>query len=64
MSAETHKCPTCAGCGKIANDEDRTPWKYWMELPLQSSVAVLMGMIQPVRCPDCRGSGERSRVEK
>lgn len=52
------KCDTCAGCGKIADDEDRTPWKYWLELPLGSSAAVLMGLVKPIICPSCKGTGE------
>lgn len=53
----TTECPTCAGCGRVANDDERTPWKYWAELPLQSSAAVLLGVVRPVSCPDCGGTG-------
>lgn len=54
MSAE---CPQCAGCGRIANDSDGTPWKYWAELPLQSAVAVVAGIVRPLPCPRCNGTG-------
>lgn len=52
------KCPRCAGCGKLATDEHRTPWIHWTELPLHSSMAVLLGVIKPITCPDCGGSGK------
>lgn len=53
------ECGTCAGCGRIANDDDRTPWKYWEELPVQSALAVVAGIVRPLPCPDCRGTGKR-----
>ena len=53
------KCYKCAGCGKIANDKDETPWKYWEELPSQSAVAIKMGLVAPIECPVCKGSGEQ-----
>lgn len=52
------KCTTCEGCGKIANDDSGTPWSAWTSLPLHSSAAVLMGLVRPVPCPDCNGSGK------
>jgi RecJ-like exonuclease len=56
--APMSECQACAGCGKVVDDEDRTPWKYWMELPLQSSVAVLAGFVKPLPCPACNGTGQ------
>lgn len=56
--ADPAECQTCAGCGRIANDADRTPWKYWAELPLQNAVAVVMGLVRPIQCPDCDGTGK------
>ena len=55
---EKQKCDRCDGCGKIANDKYGTPWKYWAELPAQSAVAVKMGIVKPVTCPECKGEGE------
>ena len=52
------KCKKCNGCGKVANDEDQTPWTYWLKIPLESSAAVLMGLVKPVECPKCKGTGE------
>lgn len=52
------KCVKCDGCGQVANDDDQLPWSYWKELPLQSAVAVLVGLVQPITCPECNGTGE------
>ncbi len=52
------KCQRCEGCGQIANDDEGSPWKRWAALPLESAVAVQMGVIHPVPCPDCGGTGE------
>lgn len=57
------KCPKCEGCGKVATDEDQSPWTYWLELPLQSSLAVLSGIVKPVDCPECGGTGKRKEKE-
>jgi hypothetical protein len=46
-------CPTCEGCGQIANDDSQTPWSAWLDLPLKSSAAVLMGLVRPLPCPTC-----------
>lgn len=51
-------CSTCDGCGKIANDDDRTPWTYWAELKPPSNMAVAMGLVRPITCPDCNGVGK------
>lgn len=51
------ECIRCAGCGKIANDEEGTPWKYWEELPIGSDLAVRMGLVKPTSCPVCAGTG-------
>lgn len=61
MTATT-QCPECAGCGQIANDDDRTPWKYWAELPPPSNLAVLMGVVQPVTCDACQGTGKAAHA--
>jgi C4-type Zn-finger protein len=54
------ECPTCAGCGKIANDDEGTPWKYWAELPSPSNLAVTLGIVVPLPCPVCGGTGKHS----
>jgi len=57
MSEKT-KCPRCNGCGKIANSDDGEPWTVWENLPENAKVAVRLGLVGPVTCPDCGGSGE------
>lgn len=62
MGVETvTKCDTCEGCGQVViNDDDRdiTPWSAWLNVPLRSSGAVLLGLVRPVPCPQCGGKGE------
>lgn len=58
------KCQTCDGCGKIANDDDRSPWTHWERLPPGSDVAVRLGMVRPMTCPDCDGSGNKPEPPK
>lgn len=50
---EASKCQRCDGCGLIANSDDGEPWSFWLELPLQSSAAVIMGLVKPIPCPAC-----------
>lgn len=47
-------CPTCDGCGQIANDEESTPWRHWQNLPKENQVAIRIGLVRPIDCPDCR----------
>ena len=55
---EIRVCSRCEGCGKIANDEDGSPWSYWDSLPVKNASAVILGIVQPLPCPACQGSGE------
>lgn len=55
-------CPACEGCGYVANDDDGTPWRAWFELPFKSWAAVTMGLVKPVECPACGGTGEAPKV--
>jgi hypothetical protein len=52
------KCPDCEGCGQLANTETREPWTAWSELPPGADLAVRLGMVRPVKCSRCDGSGE------
>lgn len=54
----SEKCPSCDGCGKVADTESREPWTAWTSLPPGARVAVDLGVVRPVTCPDCAGSGE------
>lgn len=52
------RCPRCQGCGKIANDDDGSPWTAWENLPPGSDAAVKMGIVKPIECPSCLGTGK------
>jgi RecJ-like exonuclease len=54
-------CPRCDGCGQIADSDDGEPWTAWTSLPVQSALAVVMGMVKPIPCPECDGAGVVSR---
>ena len=56
---EPVKCSRCDGCGKLADTESQEPWTAWTSLPLHSSLSVLVGMVKPMICPDCKGTGSR-----
>ncbi len=56
MSENT--CKKCEGCGQIANDDDQNPWTYWQELPPGADFAVRTGLVRPIPCPNCGGTGE------
>lgn len=55
------KCRKCEGDGRVADTDEQEPWSAWTSLPLQSSIAVLSGVVQPIPCPDCGGSGETTK---
>ncbi len=57
------QCPKCLGCGKIASDEDQTPWVEWTKLPASSMLAVITGAVRPLQCPRCGGTGKVTRGE-
>lgn len=52
------KCGRCDGCGRLANTEDREPWTAWTSLPVDSAIAVVMGLVRPEPCDACGGTGE------
>ena len=60
----SQRCAKCAGCGKIANDDDGTAWVHWLALPLESSMAVLAGIVRPIPCPECGGTGRTAPEPK
>jgi hypothetical protein len=58
-------CQKCLGWKQIANDDDQTSWKDWAELPPPSNIAVQLGLVFPIDCPRCQGSGkEPSAAER
>lgn len=52
-----YACPQCEECGKIANSEEGEPWTVWLKMPLGSAQAVVLGLVKPIECPGCGGSG-------
>ena len=57
VKTEPQPCPRCRGCGQIADSQDGEPWSMWLEMPLQSALAVLAGIVRPLPCPRCDGVG-------
>lgn len=51
-------CQRCLGWKRIANSDDGESWKYWAELPSPSNIAVQLGIVHPIACPDCNGTGQ------
>jgi len=49
-------CTRCDGCGQI-DDGEGAPWSMWEALPPGSDTAVRLGLVSPVVCPSCGGSG-------
>lgn len=60
MSTESRTCHLCEGCGQLADTDDREPWTAWTSLPVASAHAILLGLVKPVTCDECDGSGEVS----
>lgn len=58
-----NQCHRCEGCGKIDNGDDGAPWTLWERLPPGSDLAVRLGMVRPIPCPECGGTG-KSEVGK
>lgn len=46
-------CPKCQGEKLVANSDDQEPWSTWASLPPGSDLAVRLGLVQPVPCPEC-----------
>lgn len=59
MVINTTKCLKCDGCGKVADTNDEEPWTVWMNLPLNSAMAVVLGLVKPKTCPMCQGTGKK-----
>lgn len=53
----TVTCWRCLGDGKLATDDAQSPWRYVAKIPLESAAAVLLGLVRPVDCYVCGGSG-------
>lgn len=55
-------CQRCLGWKKIANSDDGESWKYWAELPSPENLAVQLGVVFPIDCPRCQGTGREPSV--
>ena len=53
-------CPKCLGDKHVANTDDAEPWSCWANLPPGSDLAVRMGLVQPITCPQCKGTGTKA----
>lgn len=51
-------CSRCLGWKYVANSDEGESWKYWAELPPPSNLAVMLGVIFPIECPRCKGTGQ------
>jgi hypothetical protein len=51
-------CSLCLGWKQVDDGDEPASWKYWAELPAQSSAAVALGLVRPVPCPRCGGAGK------
>jgi hypothetical protein len=49
-------CKQCLGWKRVDNGQG-VSWKEWMDLPAPSRSAVDAGIIKPVVCPRCHGTG-------
>ena len=56
----TDVCDKCEGCGQVADTEEQEPWTAWLDIPLGSSMAVVMGLVRPIPCPKCKGKPKDS----
>lgn len=56
-------CAKCWGEGRIGNDHEGTPWSFWESLPPGSDLAVRLGFVRPIDCPECSGTGKRPAGE-
>lgn len=51
-------CTRCDGCGRIADSEDGEPWTDWSSLPPGADLAVRAGIVKPIPCEECGGTGK------
>lgn len=58
-SKVSDECTKCAGCGQVANTKNQEPWSEWQDLPRESCLAVRIGLVRAIICPECKGSGRR-----
>ena len=50
-------CKQCEGWGKIDDGDEGVSWGIWAGLPPGADLAVRLGVVNPITCPRCEGSG-------
>lgn len=50
-------CQQCLGWKRVANTDGQESWMYWAELPTQAAIAIQIGLVKPIECPRCHGTG-------
>ena len=50
-------CTLCLGWKRVDDGADGISWKFWAELPAPQAIAVKMGLVKPIVCPRCGGTG-------
>lgn len=50
-------CERCLGWKRIDDGDEGVSWKYWAELPTPSNIAIQLGIVKPITCPHCNGTG-------
>lgn len=63
MRIDLGDCDRCDGCGRLADTKDREPWTAWTSMPLSSSIAVVAGIVKPMTCHVCGGTGRLDAYE-
>ncbi len=57
------RCSKCNGEGRVADSADQEPWSAWATLPRGSDLAVRFGLVKPIPCPKCGGTGQISKLD-
>ena len=50
-------CQQCLGWKRIDDGSEGTSWKHWAELSAPANLAVQLGVVKPIECPRCAGTG-------
>ena len=54
-------CKHCLGWKRVDDSDEHISWKYWAELPSPSNISVQLGIVKPIECPRCHGTGIESK---